>query len=165
MEMSVSNMPNTEVVYSNPLAGIIGLITITAMWFVMEKCGAPGWNSLIPIRNLWCLAKIATTDDELARKVIRSQVPLLICTLLLFPLIILGISGSDSAGILLFVWFVVFFGFAIWAIVVEYQVYVRLARAFNKPKSWGVGLLLLQPVFLGILAWHPESVYHGPVSD
>lgn len=38
---------------------IISVLTVVAMWKVFEKCGKPGWASLIPIYNIWVLLEIS----------------------------------------------------------------------------------------------------------
>ena len=37
----------------------INIFSIVCMWFIFEKAGEPGWQSIIPVYNMYVLAKIA----------------------------------------------------------------------------------------------------------
>ena len=41
------------------IGGLLGLLTIVAMWKVFTKAGKPGWAAIIPIYNAYVLLKIA----------------------------------------------------------------------------------------------------------
>jgi Family of unknown function (DUF5684) len=45
-----------------PVYGIFILFMIVAMWKIFVKAGRPGWESLIPIYNLYIMAKISGKD-------------------------------------------------------------------------------------------------------
>lgn len=166
-------MESFSSVVANRLDDALCLLVIVALWFVIEKCGAPGWNAFIPIRNLWCLAKGATTNDNIARRVIWSQALALISWIFVLFVFLFGFVSSipydatipNSVVFMMFISLAFATPISIWAFVVEYQVYSRLARSFGKPTSWGIGLLFLPFVFMPLLAWLPDSVYQGPVSD
>jgi hypothetical protein len=52
--------PVIEFLFNHPFIGLAVLIMLLgAMWRVFEKAGQPGWAALIPIVNLFFLARVA----------------------------------------------------------------------------------------------------------
>ena len=45
------------------------------------------------------------------------------------------------------------------------RIYLELAYKFNKDTGFGIGLLLLTPIFLGILAFNKDCVYSKPINN
>lgn len=43
--------------------------------------------------------------------------------------------------------------------------YINIAKAFNKSSAFAIGLLFLNPIFLGILAFDPKEQYNGVINN
>ncbi len=82
---------------------VVGIIGIIAMWKVFTKAGEPGWASIIPIYNMYTLAKVAYGNGL---KFLFCLVPLL---QLVFPFALylrIGQNFGKSTGwCIIFLWF------------------------------------------------------------
>lgn len=146
---------------------VLAIVMIVAYWFIFDKCGYAGWNSLIPVRSGWCLAKAATNDDALAKYVVVSQ-----SCLFIFLGVILSAVNSDSLresalqddGTYLAV-MITMLCLLIWNWIVSYKINVRLVQTFDKPKFWAFGLMFVPHMFVPILAWRKDCIYGGPLHE
>lgn len=97
----------------NMFAGLIGLISVIALWKIFTKAGEDGWKAIIPFYNVYVLTKLVTGNG------------------LLFLVLLIPIVN-------------IFFGF---------YLYHKLAQSFGKGIGFTIGLILLNPVFMLILAF------------
>lgn len=121
----------------------LGIWMIVCMWKVFKKAGRKWRESLIPIRNVWLLFKIA---DRTPRFWVLVARPLLTAVYSILQAIIpMWVVGSAIARIL-WLWSIVFL---VAAITVQFW----LAKKFWKSWWFGLWLLFLAPIFYGILAF------------
>lgn len=123
------------------------IINVIAMWRLFKKAGEPGWKSLIPIYNgmvlydkvwdikwFWINVLVAVVAS-FANNMVQEQVAVTAMT-------VLSLVALIAAAVLLF-----FFN-------------QKLAAAFGKSQGFGVGLWLLNPIFMLILSFG-GSTYQG----
>ena len=58
-------------------------------------------------------------------------------------------------------WYIALFFVPIGNIIVLFLIYIELAKKFGQSAAFGVGLVFLSPIFLGILAFNKNYVYQG----
>lgn len=51
------------------------------------------------------------------------------------------------------------------ALIFTIKCYINIAKAFNKSSAFAVGLIFLNPIFLGILAFDPKEQYNGIMNN
>ena len=138
----VAEMPNAM---NAPLFGafvaayvvlVIALVAleVVAFWRIFEKAGEPGWKALIPIYSDYMLYRIGWDVRVF-------WITLILGLLCMIPL--LGIVAAIVASVLTICF------------------YVKLAKAFGHGGWFSVGLFLLSPIFILILAFD-KSEYLGP---
>lgn len=101
-------------------AGVLGLISVIALWKIFTKAGEEGWKAIIPFYNLYVLTKLVTGNG------------------LLFLVLLIPVVN-------------IFFGF---------YLYHKLAQSFGKGIGFTIGLILLNPVFMLLLAFG-DAQYEG----
>lgn len=116
------------------LSLLIWGLTVAALWKIFVKAGQPGWASLIPFYKMHVLYRICWEPKY-------------------FWLQFLLVGGAgvlqavDDTGML-----TAFAGLlALAAAVMALMLPFRLAKAFGKGKLFGLGLLVLNTVFILIL--------------
>jgi hypothetical protein len=126
----------------------IGLIVYLVIWvvilglplyFVFKKAGSngdPAWSAFIPIYQWWTLIKVVGRPSAWFW---------LLALAVLWPIPFLG----WIAGIVALVF---------WIIVMN-----DLSKSFGKGGGFTVGLVLLNWIFLAILAWG-SAIYRGPAA-
>ncbi len=121
------------------------LVTFIANWKIFVKAGESGWKALIPIYNTCITFKIAWK--------IRYFFPYILTVLAmnLLPFF------ATSLSVLLFGTLGLYLCFIIFQILFCY----KLARAFDRSLFFAIGLIVLGPVFMLILAFD-SSEYEGP---
>ena len=126
------------------IALIASILVIVARWIIFKKAGYQGWESIIPFYSDYVMCDIVFGRG-------------FYFLILAIPSIVAGIqsaSESDSSALGSFLTFV--------AGVFSMVMYYKLAGVFNKGSGFGVGLALLTPIFLMILAFDNNSYYSGP---
>lgn len=121
-------------------------INIFARWKLFQKAGYEGWESIIPFYSDYVLCDIVLGKG-------------LYFLILLIPSVIaffVKMSDSDGSALLDLAQLVS----SIFAIILYY----KLAGVFNKSTGFGVGLALLTPIFILILAFDSSAFYSGPSS-
>lgn len=120
------------------LVGLIiftGIYIISAIfkWKIFQKAGREGWEALIPFYSSYLLYKIAWDG--------KFYLMSLGCILLAY---VLGSFSRDS----------IFFVCALCALTLSFYVIraIKLARVFDLPKEYIIGLVFLSPVFYGLIA-------------
>lgn len=116
------------------LSLLIWGLTVFALWKIFVKAGQPGWASLIPFYNMHVLYRICWEPKYFW-----------------FQFLLIGGAGVlqavDDTGML-----TAFAGaLALAAAVMALMLPFRLAKAFGKGKLFGLGLLVLNTVFILIL--------------
>lgn len=116
------------------LSLLIWGLTVFALWKIFVKAGRPGWASLIPFYNMHVLYRICWEPKYFW-----------------FQFLLIGGAGVlqavDDTGML-----TAFAGaLALAAAVMALMLPFRLAKAFGKGKLFGLGLLVLNTVFILIL--------------
>lgn len=132
------------------VAGIIGLaiciLMIVAVWKIFTKAGEKGWKSIIPIYNGYTTYKISW-------KPMWYWITLALAVLVN---IIQSIAGTDNTAVSIIV---VLLGLA--EIVIAVVAMYKLSKSFGHGVGFTIGLILLAPIFLLILAFG-SSQYIGP---
>ncbi len=120
----------------------IAVMVVVALWKIFEKSGEQGWKSLIPVYSSYLIYKIAWDRRAFW---ITMLLGLLSSVLMGIPMIgpALGVIGALLAGLL------------------EVVCTVKLAKAFEHGGWFALGLILLSPIFILILAFD-KSEYIGP---
>lgn len=153
-------------------SNVVVVLQLIGMWFTFRKMGLPGWKGIIPYYSTYVLFEKLWDKKMFWRWIIYMIV--FTCTMVIGSLMIMfgGIflaSGSaDAAGIVLLIIGILFLiaslVMMILAMVINYQLYKRLAHAFGLKDAWAWGLLFLPYVFLPIIGFHKRIVYYGPVN-
>ncbi len=133
---------------------LIGLITcliyyilmVVAYWRIFNKAGEAGWKSIIPFLNVYTMYKIAWDGK-------------MFWTVMGLDLISSSLVRLNN-GVLLAIAVLA----AIGALVIGIMLNFKLARAFGKGTGFAIGLILLNPIFILILAFG-SSRYIGAGSD
>jgi len=63
------------------------------------------------------------------------------------------------------IWFIIFLLFPIFNVCILFYAYVELAKKFGKSSAFGIDMIFLNPVFLGILAFDKKCIYQGNSSN
>ena len=126
------------------LAISIGWFILTAIadWMIFSKAGESGWKSIIPIYNLYTEYSICWNG------VLGLVYGLLTCATMLIP--------TNSSMVLTAIGLVV----TLVALALHIKESLLLARCFGKGTGFGVGLILLAPIFRLILGFG-RAQYRG----
>lgn len=117
------------------LGGILVVVlSVTALWRLFAKAGRPGWAGLIPLYNLYVLFDIVWETK---------------C--FWYQLILVG-AAVTTAFVPMEMGALYEVLTAIAAVGIGLVLMFRLARAFGKGSGFAVGLILMNTVFLLILA-------------
>jgi len=109
------------------------------LWKFAVKTGRPGWSLYIPIYSnfVWCgISKLDT----------------IWCILSFAPSIIMRMYPANL-GIII--------ASNIFSLVVSFVFCQTLAKRFNKGFGYTIGLFILNPIFLAILAFNKKCVYRS----
>lgn len=124
------------------------VLQVIARWKIFTKAGEKGWKAIIPVYNEFVMYKISWKTMffwiMLALVVAGSLVSSLAGT------------GQNANGVLLFLAFVLLIA----ACVIEIIQLHNLSKAFGHGAGFTVGLVLLNPIFMLILAFG-SSEYKG----
>lgn len=111
---------------------------LVVLWKFATKTGRPGWSLYIPIYSnfVWC--DIAGMDT-------------IWCILSFAPSIVLYMyPGNIGVSIIS----------SIFAMIISFCFCHSLATRFNKGIGYAIGLFLLNPIFLAILAFNKKCYYY-----
>ena len=121
----------------------IAVFTIICMWKIFVKAGEPGWKCLIPVYGEYVFFKIAWEPMWF----------FITLGLTVLSNIITGIGASNSNGGATGFGLVVMIIVSIVSIVIGIITMIKLAKRFGKSTGFGIGLIFLEPIFMGILAF------------
>ena len=123
------------------IAGVLAILVLIANYKIMQKMGHDGYKGLIPVVNIYLMME----------KIEVSTKWLLVFTF-----------GSVVAAIPLIGWLVLAVAMVYFAVIYS----MSLARSFGKSDGFGIGLLLLNPIFMCILGFgKSEFVGANPMHD
>lgn len=142
------------------VALVIAVLIIVATWIVFTKAGEPGWKCLIPIYNVYIEFKIAK-NENFAKYLVITIVSSIISTISGGCWGYAVISGSGAVMIVGAIAFLVAIVLWIWTLVIAYGMYADLAQAFGHERAFAWGLLLLNPIFICILAFENNTYRYG----
>lgn len=130
------------------------VFSIVCMWRIFEKAGEPGWKCLIPVYNIYVFYKIAWE----AKYFLYLFLGIIVCSILIG----VGIGGNSGAasgigGFLMVVLYAAVFVFAVISMV-------KLSKRFGKSGAFAIGLILLNTIFMAILAFD-SSTYDRSRTD
>lgn len=153
---------------------------LVGMWFTFKKMGLPGWKGIIPYYNIYMLFDTVWEKSRFT-KFLALTIAIFAAAVVYYVLfiisIVLGVIGAQTgmgadAGIITVVSFVIFsvvvcvaeITLAVLLIILEYQLFSRLAKSFGKGTGFAVGLLFLSPVFFMILGFD-KSFFLGKPTE
>lgn len=122
------------------------VLMIVAVWKIFTKAGEKGWKSIIPIYNGYTMYKISW-------KPLWFWITLAISVL---SSVVTSILGAESNAAL-----VISVILAIAEIVIAIIAMYKLSKSFGHGVGFTIGLILLAPIFILILAFG-SSKYIGP---
>ena len=138
----------------NPIASILGILSIIANWKIFEDHGEKGWKALIPFYSTYIFGKICNDVDD-AKKVIIWIVVLLAAT------IGLSIGLAGSVGMLAVVFGALVLVSLILAVYYTYKLY-RVFDTVNGGPSWMIILWIMLPSFAAIYYAFIQNNYDIP---
>ena len=124
------------------LAIAVAVVCLIAKYKVFKKMGIDGWKSLIPMVSDYCQMEATGVNQKWLLVATFGSIVMII------P--ILGYLAFLAAMIYM-------------AVLMN----VSLAKAFGKSTGFAVGLILLNPIFLCILAFSKDAKFEGknPMND
>lgn len=132
---------------------------IVCMWKIFKKAGRKWRESLIPIRNIWVLFKIAGHKNRFRCFFIVPIVWIILSVI--FRFLWNTWTGWESLmTIKSFINWILGLCATILPLVATVLVSLWLAKKFGKHWAFWLGLLFLSPIFYGILAFD-KSTYHA----
>ena len=146
---------------STSVSSIVGdivvlILSIVFLWKVFEKAGDKGWKAIIPFYNLYNLFKITWKTKYFWL--------LFVFLIILISSAFYGtllIEANANAKILGTIVELICIGSAVGFIIIYINLLSYICYAFNKSKLFMLGLLFLNIIFMGILAFD-KSKYVGP---
>lgn len=110
----------------------VSVFTAICIWKIYEKLGEPGWKSLIPFYGMYTLYK-SVWEPQVYFLTLFSAVGLLVSYVFLVPLCLFACQAA----------------MAVISVILNY----KIAKYFERGIGFCIGLTLVPPVFLGILAF------------
>lgn len=153
--------------------GAVAILLVVAKWRLYEKAGEPGWAAIIPYYESFVLYKISWGSGWYF---LLTMVPGFIASILYVSVFTRelfyaaqhfsnGYYGSPSYAFSLFaesMGILALIGvLGLGAFVVQIITSVKLARAFGQGGGFACGLIFLYAVFVCILAFSKDILYHG----
>lgn len=121
----------------------LAVFGIVCMWKVFEKAGEPGWKCLIPIYNAYIFLKIAWEAKYFIYIILG-----IFAAILITALAVSNNSGT-MAGIGTFLLVILYAAIFVMSIIAM----VKLSKRFGKSGAFAIGLILLNVIFMAILAF------------
>jgi len=137
-------------VFSFVIVGIVWILEIFAYWNVLKKMGEPGWKSFIPIYNNYVLYKHIWGTNYFFMSLGVNIVKVLVDEW----------KKTDSGSLINATKTITGILATVVAFLFSIVFCMKLAASFGRSKLFGVGLLLLSPLFMMILAYG-DSEYLG----
>lgn len=160
--------------FVNLISFAINILVIVATCFVYTKLGLAWWKAIIPYYNTYALAE-RVWDKKNAKIIlwlnVGASILAVITLIMLLPIIVASAVDETGASLVGGSMFVMLLSLAILVITIiafvwEVRMYLCLAKAFGKDGGFAVGIILLAPIFMSILAFGKSNqcVLH-PIED
>ena len=149
-EFLLSN--DTDSIYSITSDVVALVLGIVFLWKIFEKAGEKGWEALIPVYNTYILFKIAWKEKYF-------WILCLFVFTMSFGALLMGINPSNL--VLGGFGDIIIIGSCVGMLVIYFSLLSKICNSFNKGGLFMVGLIFLNIIFLGILAFD-KSKYVGP---
>lgn len=141
-----------------PFATILSVLAIIGMWQLFENNKEAGWKALVPVYNLYILAKICD-EKILGRKIVKTYL-ILLGTMLLLPFIIAltaYLIGSEAALIVLtYLFILALFAGLIYALILNIKLYARFVKTRQAAGWWTIVF-----VFVPAIAYLYFGFFHN----
>ena len=147
-------MTNYQVTF-NPVAGILGIVSIIAMWKIFEDRGEQGWKALIPFYSTVTFGKVCG-DEEDAKKSILWLVGFIVSSI-----VAVGVGQATESGILMLLFSLAALASSVMALVHIVKLYRNFDKVNNGP-SWMIILWILLPAAAGIYYAFVQKNYNLP---
>lgn len=115
------------------------IVTIIGHWKLFEKAGQPGWKSIIPIYNEYCIYKIGWNGG--------------IYWINLLLTILSGFFLYKMGAEQVILWVLLAMLVSLLTFILRIVFCIKLAQAYNKNGAFALGLILIYPLFVLILAF------------
>lgn len=115
------------------------VITVVGYWKLFEKAGEPGWKSIIPIYNEYCIYKIGWNGGIYWLNLLLT----VLSTIFLYQM---GVEQVIT-------WLLLSLLISVLSLILRIVFCVKLAQAYNKGGAFAIGLILFYPIFMLILAF------------
>lgn len=130
---------------------VIWILSLIFLWKIFEKAGEKGWKAIIPVYSFYILFKIAWKTSYFW--LILAFLIAIIC-----GSVIAGLNPESTVqgGI----GSTIVIGSAVGFIIIYINLLSNICYSFNKSRLFMIGLLFLNIIFMGILAFD-KSEYIG----
>lgn len=143
---------DTDSIYSIASDVVALVLSLVFLWKIFEKAGEKGWEALIPVYNTYILFKIAWKEKYF-------WILCLFVFTMFFGALLMGINPSNL--VLGGFGDIIIIGSCVGMLVIYFSLLSKICNSFNKGGLFMVGLIFLNIIFLGILAFD-KSKYVGP---
>ena len=149
-EFLLSN--DTDSIYSITSDIVVLVLSLVFLWKIFEKAGEKGWEALIPVYNTYILFKIAWKEKYF-------WILCLFVFTMFFGALLMGINPSNL--VLGGFGDIIIIGSCVGMLVIYFSLLSKICNSFNKGGLFMLGLIFLNIIFFGILAFD-KSKYVGP---
>lgn len=129
------------------------VLAVIALWKIFTKAGEAGWKAIIPVYNLYILYKISWNV-----KMFFVNIALIVVTIILYCMTIVRTTAFFGPPPMLLILTLAAY---IATYVMMIMMYHHLSKAFGHGAGFTVGLVLLNIVFIMILAFSPSEYVKG----
>ena len=159
------------------LANASVALELVGLWFTFRKMGLPGWKGIIPYYGTYVLFQKLWDVKRFWRMIIYLGVyagTFIFGYLLTVFGGVFTATGSDYRAMSLSGVIFLILGisaliasivFLVLSLVIQFQLYKRLAYAFGLNDAWAWGLLFLSFIFLPIIGFNKRISYYGPMNQ
>ena len=134
-------------------------IKFVALYFIFDKANVKSYHALIPVVRYHTLFKTVWHSAYFYPYIVLN----VILTILNYFIDILLSYNEASFALILFS--IVYLAVGIVTLMLFVKLQIRTAKAFSRSKGFAVGLILLNIIFLYILAFSRKSIYIGPQEE
>jgi hypothetical protein len=150
----------TNISFDFSFSWLISILLIIEYWFIFQKAGQAGWKVLIPFYGNYIKYKIAK-KEKLFWWELGISIAAILCSFLFigtFAYFIAAEAGGALIASLISCVFIVALGITVF--VFQVKRCIGMAKCFGQPAVFGVGILFLEPIFAGILAFNKDIAYN-----
>ena len=145
-----------------PIQIISYVLLLIEYWIIFEKAYENGWKALIPIYSTYKKYEIADRKNMFWGEILATIVAKILavfCATSLFVALFGLLAGSfQYAGTSLLL-MILYLAAEILAIVFKASRCLSMAEMFGQSQFFGWGLVFLEPVFAGFLAFRKDITY------